>query len=96
MGLVIDENTNIDNIKLEDIPKNMHMYSCIGKTIEKLLYKGELIEIKFTDGTYAHIANSFPIIHYGRTIYNEHRDKGDLNICGFCHNSDGSSNELWV
>lgn len=93
MSLVVDE--NINDIKLEDIPKSMPMRSFIGRTVEKLLYKGELIEIKFTDGTYGLISNAFPITHYGRDVYKKHCDKGELNMCGFCYNSDGSSNELW-
>ena len=96
MGALVNENINIDDIELEDIPKDMAMYSFIGKTIEKLIHTGESVWIKFTDGTYGHVFNQFPIMHYGRDVYNKHRGKGDLNIQGYCCNSDGSFNELCI
>jgi hypothetical protein len=86
MSLLIPEDIDINNIKLDDIPCDMPMYAFIGKTIEKLLYKGENIEIKFTDGTCGLISNGFPIMYYGRDTYNKHREKGELNLFG--HHSD--------
>ena len=87
---VYNDDVNIDDIDLEDIHKDMVMYSFIGKTIIKVLHTGESVWFKFSDGTTGHIFNSFPITHYGRDVYNQHREKGELNICGFC------SDEPWI
>jgi len=97
MRPLVDESTHIDDIKLKDIPKDMAMYNFIGKTIEKLIHTGESVWIKFTDGTYGHVFNQFPIMHYGRDIYNKHREKGELNICGYCSDEDWISpdNKGW-
>ena len=84
MELLVDESIRIEDIELEDIPKDMSMYSFIGKTIEKLIHTGESVWIEFTDGTQGHILNQFPITHYGRDVYNKHREKGELNVCGYC------------
>ena len=86
MRLIIDDKINIEDIKVEDIPKNMNMYGFIGKTIEKLLHVGEYVTIQFTDGTLGHITSSK---HYGRDIYRKHLDNGELNIHGFNYDDSG-------
>ena len=83
MRPLINENIHIDDIEIEDIPKEMSMYNFIGKTIEKLIHTGESVWIKFTDGTHGHIYNQFPIVHYGRDAYNKHLEKGELNVYGY-------------
>ena len=94
MGQLVDESICIDDIKLEDIPKEMSMYNFIGKTIEKLIHTGESVWIKFTDGTYGHVFNQFPITYYGREVYYKHREKGELNICGYCSSDSCITQEL--
>ena len=93
---VYDGRINIDDIDIKDIHKDMSMYNFIGKTIEKLLHTGEFLEIKFTDGTYGHLGNSFPITHYGRDTYTKHSDEGELNLYGYTYYKDQNGKTIVI
>lgn len=86
-------NINIDDIKVEDINSNMPLYEFTGKTIEKILVKGPLVDIKFTDGTYGHIFAEFPFHEISRDKYREYVKEGRFGIQGYTYykNSDGST-----
>jgi len=83
----------IDDIELEDIHPDMPLYEFTGKSIEKILVKGPLVDIKFTDGTYGHIFAEFPFHEISRDKYREYVEEGRFGILGFTYykNPDGST-----
>ena len=65
-----------------NLPTDSSFYKFVGRTIEKLVYNGPYIYIKFTDATTGYIENNFPIHIYGRDVLHEHENNGDLNLLG--------------
>lgn len=75
----------INDIKLENIDKDMPLYFFIGKTIEKLVWKSREVYFKFTDGTYGNINMSYPAnTNKEKEKYRKDLDSGALSIGGFC------------
>ena len=83
LNLNQDDDREITDIEIEDIPKDMPMYNFMGKTIEKILLKGPLLDMKFTDGTYGHVSAVIPN-EISREDYNRFVEEGSFGIIGYC------------